>query len=125
MEATIAALATAATLYYMVAFSAFMIAAVWALFLKAGEQGWASLIPFYNVLVLLRIVGRPGWWLLLFIIPIPFLAMVIGIVVMIDLARSFGRGVGYGLGLSFISPIFFPMLAFGNDAYAGPSVQAS
>ena len=44
---------------------------------------------------------------------------------MIDLARSFGRGVVYGLGLSFIGPIFFPMLAFGNDAYTGPSVEAS
>jgi hypothetical protein len=96
-----------------------VIAGVWKVFTKAGKPGWAAIIPIYNIYVLLQIVGRPWWWLLLMLIP--FVSFVIGIIVMIDLAKSFGKGVGFGLGLLFLSFIFFPMLGFGDAQYVGPA----
>ena len=38
---------------------------LWKVFEKAGEPGWAALVPIYNAIVLLKIAGRPGWWVLL------------------------------------------------------------
>ena len=65
-----------------------MIAAMWKIFTKAGQPGWASLIPIYNIYILCKIVGRPGWWVILMFIP--FVNFVIGIILCIDLAKSFG-----------------------------------
>jgi uncharacterized protein DUF5684 len=96
-----------------------VIAGVWKVFTKAGKPGWAAIIPIYNIYVLLQIVGRPWWWLLLMFIPV--VNFVIGIIVMIDLAKSFGKGVGFGLGLLFLSFIFYPMLGFGDAQYVGPA----
>lgn len=96
-----------------------VVASLWKIFDKAGEPGWACLIPIYNVVVLLKIVGRPIWWLVLMLIP--FVNFIIGILVAIDLAKSFGQGTGYGLGLIFLPFIFYPMLAFGDASYRGPA----
>jgi len=96
-----------------------MIAAMWKIFTKAGQPGWASLIPIYNIYVLCKIVGRPGWWVILMFIP--FVNFIIGIILCIDLAKSFGQGVGFGLGLVFLSFIFYPILGFGSAQYQGPS----
>src|SRR5580765_5974094 len=62
-----------------------MIAALWKIFEKAGEPGWAAIIPIYNLFILLKIAGRPGWWLLLYFIP--FVGFIIGIIVSIDIAK--------------------------------------
>ncbi|MGH3734270.1 MAG: DUF5684 domain-containing protein [Micromonosporaceae bacterium] len=99
-----------------------MIAGLWKIFSKAGEPGWAAIIPIYNLVVLLKIVGRPIWWLILFIIP--FVNFIMGIIVAIDLAKSYGKGVGYGLLLAFLPFIGYPMLGFGSDRYVGPSAAA-
>jgi Family of unknown function (DUF5684) len=96
-----------------------MIAAMWKVFTKAGQPGWASLIPIYNVYVLCKIAGRPGWWLLLMLIP--FVNFIILIILCIDIAKSFGKGVGFGLGLAFLGFIFCPILGFGSAQYQGPS----
>ncbi|GMR23867.1 MAG: DUF5684 domain-containing protein [Acidobacteriota bacterium] len=101
------------------AFMVLMVASVWKIYDKAGEPGWASIIPIYNVVVLLKIVGRPIWWLLLMFIPL--VQIIIAILVMIDLAKSFGQGAGYGIGLVFLPFIFGPMLAFGDASYRGPA----
>jgi len=93
------------------------IAGIWKVFTKAGQPGWACLIPVYNGIVTLRIAGRPIWWILLCLIPI--VNLVVGIVVMLDIARSFGKGPGFGLGLAFLGFIFFPILGFGDDQYLG------
>lgn len=92
-----------------------MIAAMWKVFEKAGEPGWAAIVPIYNVMVLLKIAGKPMWWILLFLIPI--VNIVIGIIMNIDLAKAFGKGVGFGLGLLLFGPIFFPILAWGDARY--------
>jgi hypothetical protein len=96
-----------------------MIAAMWKVFTKAGQPGWAAIIPIYNFYVMCKIAGRPGWWLLLMLIP--FVNFIIWIVLCIDIAKSFGNGVGFGLGLVFLGFIFFPILGFGSAQYQGSS----
>jgi hypothetical protein len=95
-----------------------MVVALWKVFTKAGQPGWAAIIPIYNNLVLLRIIGRPWWWLLLLIVP--FVNIVIYIIIMLDLAKSFGRGVGFGIGLIIFLDIWLLILAFGGSKYLGP-----
>lgn len=99
-----------------------IIASFWKVFTKAGKPGWASIIPIYNIIVMLQIVGRPWWWLLLMLIPI--VGLVIAIIVSIDMAKSFGKGAGFGIGLALLGFIFYPILGFGSATYQGPSVKA-
>ena len=79
------------------------------------------LIPLVNVYVLMKIAGRPGWWLILFLIPL--VNLIISILVSLDLAKSFGKGAGFGLGLAFLGPIFYPILGFGSARYNGPAAS--
>ena len=95
-----------------------IIAGWWMIFTKAGEAGWKSIIPIWNILVLLKIIGREWWWIILMLIP--FVNIVIWIIVSLDLAKVFGRGTGFGIGLAFLSFIFAPILGFGSDTYKGP-----
>jgi hypothetical protein len=95
----------------------FLIASFWKVFTKAGQPGWASIIPIYNAIVWLRIAGRPGWWIILLLIPI--VGFVIAIVVSIDFAKKFGKGAGFAMGLVFLGFIFYPILAWGSAQYGG------
>src|SRR5262249_361755 len=101
------------------AFIILVIAACWKIFTKAGQPGWAAIIPIYNWYILCKIVGRPGWWVILLLIP--FINFIIGIILCIDLAKSFGKGVGFGIGLILLGVIFFPILGFGSAQYLGPA----
>jgi hypothetical protein len=94
-----------------------MIASMWMVFTKAGKPGWASIIPFYNTWTLCEVAGRPGWWM--FLLFIPFVNFVIFIIIAIDVAKNFGKGVGFGIGLILLSFIFYPILAFGSAQYQG------
>ncbi len=91
----------------------------WKMFAKAGQPGWAVLIPIFNTYILCKIVGRPGWWVILMLIPI--VSLVIAIMLMIDLAKSFGRGTGTAVGLILLGFIFVPILGFGSAEYHGPA----
>ncbi len=95
-----------------------MIASIWIIFTKAGKPGWACLIPIYNIIVLLQVVGKPWWWLLLMLIPI--VNIVILIIVYHNLSLSFGKGAGFTVGIIFLAFIFLPILAFGDAKYIGP-----
>jgi hypothetical protein len=105
------------------------IVSMWKIFTKAGKPGWASIIPVYNAIVLLQIVGYSGWTLLLFFVPI--VNIIFSIMVYHRLSQSFGHGVGFTLGLLFLNPIFFMLLAFGKSTYTpikksdGPKTPAS
>ena len=103
------------------AIAIFYLVAMWRIYTKAGQPGWACIIPIYGTIVLLRICGRPAWWFLLYLIPV--VNVVIGIIVLFDLAKSFGKGAGFGLGLLFLSLIFIPILAFGGAEYVGAGGQ--
>jgi len=94
-----------------------VIASMWKLFSKAGQPGWAAIVPLYNYYVLLKVVGRPGWWLILLFIPL--VNLIVALIVTYDLAKAFGKGMGYFLGLLFLGFIFYPMLAFGDAKYQG------
>ena len=97
-----------------------LIAAVWKIFEKACKPGWAALIPLYNVIVLLEIVGKPWWWLLLMIF-VPLGQLIWGIWTLNLLSKSFGQNEGFTVGLVFLSFIFYPILGFGNAQYQGPA----
>ncbi|MEZ4302004.1 MAG: DUF5684 domain-containing protein [Polyangiaceae bacterium] len=96
--------------------SVLLIASIWKVFTKAGEPGWAAIVPIYNLYVLLKIAGKPGWWLLLYLVPV--VNLLITIVVAISIAQKFGKGAGFGLGLAFLPFIFCPLLGFGSATYS-------
>ncbi len=96
-----------------------LVAAMWKIFVKAGKPGWAAIVPFYNIIVLLEIIGRPLWWIVLMLIP--FVNFIFIFIIAIDLAKSFGKGTGFALGLIFVAPVFYPILGFGSARYQGPA----
>ncbi|WP_430814150.1 DUF5684 domain-containing protein [Carboxylicivirga sp. RSCT41] len=98
-----------------------MIVSMWKIFEKAGKPGWAALIPIYNTIVMIEIVGKPVWWILLLIIP--GVNIVFGIWLLNLLAKSFGKDVGFTLGLIFLGLIFYPILGLGDAKYQGPAGQ--
>jgi hypothetical protein len=99
------------------AITAALIVGMWKLFVKAGQPGWASIIPLYNTVTMFRITGRSAWWILGLLVP--FLNIFVAIRLVFDLARVFGRSVGFGFGLLFLFPIFVMILAFGDAVYVG------
>ena len=98
-----------------------MLASMWKVFAKAGQPGWACIIPFFNIYIMLQVAGKPGWWLILFFIPL--VNFIMAILTLVGMAANFGKGVGYVLGLLFLPIIFWPMLAFGDAEYAGDIAQ--
>ncbi|MFZ1730089.1 MAG: DUF5684 domain-containing protein [Bacteroidota bacterium] len=104
-------------LVFMLLIGAFFIACYWKIFTKAGQPGWAAIVPFYNLYVMLQIVGRPGWWIILMLIPC--VNIVVMILLYLDLARVFGKSTGFAIGLILLSVIFIPILAFGDAEYVG------
>jgi len=102
-----------------VVFAIFYIVTLWRIFTKAGQPGWAAIIPIYNTYILIKMAGRPWWWLLLFLIPL--VNIVIAILVVVDVARYFGKGGGFAVGMIFLPIIFYPILAFGSATYQGPA----
>ncbi len=97
------------------AISIFYLIAQWKIYEKAGKPGWAILIPIYRAIVFLEIIGKPWWWLLLFLIPginVIFLIWSVNL-----LSVKFGKGVGFTLGIIFLGFIFIPILAFGDAKY--------
>lgn len=92
-----------------------MIASLWKIYAKAGQPGWACLVPIYNIIVLLKIVGKPWWWLLLMLIPIANIVVAIWVINL--LSKAFGKDVGFTLGLIFLGIVFYPILAFSDAKY--------
>ena len=104
------------------ALSVAVLVAEWKIFTKAGEEGWKCLIPIYNVYVLSKIVGISFWYILLCFIPFGALAWII--MMMVALAKSFGKSGGFAVGLILLSPIFTCILGFGDAKYIGPKGEA-
>ena len=97
----------------------FFVATMWKIYTKAGQPGWASIIPIYNMVVLHQITGKPIWWVILYFVPI--VNIIIGIIVTHALSLSFGKGTGFTLGLIFLGFIFYPILAWSDAQYLGPT----
>lgn len=104
-----------------VALIVLMVASVWRIFTKAGKPGWAAIVPFYNSYVLLKIVGKPGWWLVWYFIPIA--NIVIAVVVYYQLVvKCFGKGVGFLILLLLAPMVAYPLLAFGDAEFHAPAL---
>jgi hypothetical protein len=99
----------------LIAIAVVVLIAMWKVYVKAGKPGWGSLIPFYNLYLLIKIGGKPGWWFLLMLIPL--VNIVIAILVAIGIARNFGKSGLFAVGLIFLPMIFYPILGFGDATY--------
>ena len=93
------------------------IVGAWFMFEKAGEPGWAAIIPVYNLLIGIKIAGKPWWYILLMMIPV--VNLVILIITLDGLSKSFGKSSGFTVGLFFLRWIFIPILGFGKAVYVG------
>ena len=111
----------------VIAFIVFIIAiltiiANWKIFTKAGEKGWKSIIPIYNMVILFRISGISPWWILLYLLaPVPLIGVIASFGLMIylyiNLAKAFGKGAGFTVGLILLNTIFVMILGFGSSEY--------
>jgi hypothetical protein len=103
-----------------------VLAGMWKVYTKAGEPGWAVLVPIYNTYVLARIGDKPGWMGIVACLAgfIPIVGHIVGLVlfliISIGVARTFGKGAWFGVGLCFLSFIFYPVLGFGSSEATGP-----
>jgi hypothetical protein len=105
-------------LLFWLAIAVIAIIAMWKIFVKAGQPGWAAIIPIYNLYIMLKVIGRPGWWILLMIIP--FVNIVVSIIVALDLGKAFGKDPVFSIVLLwFFSIVGYLILGFGNDKYVG------
>ena len=95
-----------------------ILVAQWKIFTKAGQPGWACLIPFYDAWVLYKIVCGRGK--AMFRLLIPFYNIYWIIKTDLNLARAYGKSTGFGVGLIFLAPIFLCILGFDKSEYAGP-----
>ncbi len=102
-------------LFFYLAILIFFIITMWKIFEKAGKSGWASIVPIYNVIIMLEIAKKPLWYIFLYFIPI--VNIIFAIIVIDAFAKNFGKSTGFTLGLIFLGFIFFPILAFGDAQY--------
>ena len=107
-----AAAASATTLLVALAIVVLLIASMWKVFERAGEPGWAVLVPIYNLIITCRVARVSGWWVLAAFIPLVNIAFVF--VTSIGVAERFGKSALYGIGLALLPFIFWPMLAWGD-----------
>jgi len=95
-----------------------MLAGMWKIFEKAGQPGWAAIIPIYNLYVLNEVARKEILWFILALLPC--INIVAIIVIWMDVAKNFGKDPMYGLGLAFLTPIFAPILGFSDAKYQPP-----
>lgn len=143
-QSGIQAMGTAFSLIFLVV-ALLLIIAQWKIYSKAGQPGWACIIPIYNLVVYMRIIGRPASWLMIYlgclaiyIIGFGMLfngssmgglltsigGLVLLVISIIDtnrLSKSFGKGAGFTAGLIILPFIFMPILGFGDAQYIGPN----
>jgi hypothetical protein len=105
--------------FFMLAAVGVAIAALWRVFEKAGQPGWAAVIPIYNAYVLtVEVCKKPILWFILTLVPL--VGAVIMILLMIELAKAFGKSTAFAVGLILLSPVFLSILGFGDAQYEAP-----
>lgn len=98
-----------------IALVALMLIATWKIFVKAGRPGWNALVPVYCNVVMLEFLQLPLWLVVLMFMPVVSIA--VWILVSFRLARAFGKGAWFTVGLIFLPFIFYPILGFGSAQY--------
>ena len=114
METTQSGMALLPMLIWL-AISLVILIGMWKVFAKAGQPGWAVIVPIYNTIVMIQVAGKPIWWFILLFIPV--VNFIIIILLSIAIAEKFGKGAGFGIGLAFLPIIFYPILGFGSAEY--------
>ncbi|MFM8550451.1 MAG: DUF5684 domain-containing protein [Verrucomicrobiota bacterium] len=112
----------AAFAFVFIAIAVVVVVGMWKTFEKAGQPGWAAIVPFYNLVVMFRIGGQSGWFalaILLNLIPLIGGLAWLGILIWnhVNISKRFGHGVGFAIGLVLLSPIFWLILGFGSSKY--------
>ncbi|OWK72416.1 DUF5684 domain-containing protein [Pedobacter sp. AJM] len=92
---------------------------MWKVFEKAGKPGWAAIIPIYNFIVMIEIVGKPMIWVLWLILPCVNFVFIVWLYNLVS--KSFGKSEGFTVGMLLFPYIFWPILGFGDAKYLGPS----
>lgn len=117
-----------------------MLVSLWKIFTKAGQPGWAAIIPFYNKYILVKVARLPVYYFVALYLPfllvvakisVPYaISNAIGIAIlcvygfiMYNLCKQFSKGIVYTVGMTFLPFIFYPMLAFGDSVYQGEVVS--
>ncbi|HBG71724.1 MAG: hypothetical protein A2W93_06565 [Bacteroidetes bacterium GWF2_43_63] len=106
-------------LVYLVIMIFLVIVPMWKIFTKAGQPGWAVLVPIYNIYVMTLIAKKPAWWLIIILL-VPIANFIFLIMLLHAISVNFGKGVGFTLGLIFLSIIFIPILGYGSAQYNPP-----
>jgi len=101
--------------YSAILFFIILFEAQWKLYTKAGKPGWATIVPIYNVIVLLEIVRKPMFWFVLLLIPVVNIVFAIWVVNL--LSRRFGKDEGFTVGMILLPFVFYPILGFGSATY--------
>ena len=92
---------------------------LWKLFEKAGRPGWEGIVPIYNLYILITKIALQPWWLILVFLAaiIPLVGALVALAAMvfinINVAKNFGKGIGFAIGLTLLGIVFYPILAFG------------
>jgi len=130
-----------------------MVASMWRIFVKAGKPGWAAIIPYYNLFVLIQVSMRPVWLIVFFIPtftfsllaivlnpstllgllgPLIFIKPILDVIALVayvfvahGLAKAFGKGMLDTFGFVILAPIWYPMYAFGGETYRGNQTQSA
>lgn len=101
-----------------------MVASQWKVFSKAGQPGWACLVPIYNIYVMTQIANKPGWWTAIILL-VPIVNIVFAIMLIHGISTSFGKDAGFTVGLLFLGIIFWPILAFGDAQHVSTTASGS
>ncbi len=116
---------------FVVAVYVITVIGLWKMYVKAGRPGWAAIVPVYNWWVWVEIIERPRWWfwvlvgsVLLSWVPIVGIVLSVAMFVLyllgcLDMAKRFGQGTGYGIGLWLLPFVFAPILGFGSARFEG------
>lgn len=102
----------------------FLWASVWKVFVKAGQPGWAILVPIYNIYIMTLIAKKPAWWIAIILL-VPLVNIVFLIMLIHGISTNFGKDGGFTAGLILLGIVFWPILGFGDAQYIGGSAKTN
>ena len=114
----------AVVIIFYLAIAVLMIASMWKVFVKAGQPGWACLVPIYNIYVMTLIAKKPGWWTAIILL-VPIVNYVFLIMLFNGISKAFGKDVGFTVGLVLLGIVFWPILAFSDAQYVGGETKTN
>ena len=97
-------------------FIIYIIVAMAKAFAKAGQPGWAVIIPVYNLVCMLNMAGKPMWWLAI-ILFVPVVGLVFLIMTTVEIAKRFGKSPFIGFMMAF--GLGWPACGYGDAQYNG------